>query len=404
MDYVKLFNTHVEKSFARLSEKDYHLESIFKDLSYDWPGDWEGRALLAFCNLYNIMGKKTFALENFLDYYGDRLNKDGFLGCEFNPHAIDEQQLSGHGWLLCGLLTYYQLFNDDRALNYAKQVVYNLYLKLCGKFSSYPINRENVDEGGVSGNLLGTVGDWKISTDVGCAFISLDGLSYYYSITKDEKVKDLLVEMIDVFMNIDKVALSVQTHATLTASRGILSFYKNGGGEKYLNFAIDLLDLYCSKGMTYTYENFNWFNKFDTWTEPCAVVDSLILATELFNITKKTCYKQLARRIWFNGLSYCHRANGGAGPNSCVYNDNNILQISMYEAPFCCNMRYASALVYVKNNFDLFNYNEETVSVDELGRHFVGDILMVKDASNNTILLTDLAFSDDNEEKYKVVY
>ena len=40
--------------------------------------------------------------------------------------------------------------------------------------------------------------------------------------------------------------------------------------------------------MTATYENYNWFGNGhkETWTEPCAVVDSLILALELYRLTK----------------------------------------------------------------------------------------------------------------------
>ena len=64
----------------------------------------------------------------------------------------------------------------------------------------------------------------------------------------------------------------------------------------------------------------------ETWTEPCAVVDSLILALELYRITKEDRYRVLARRIWFNGLQFCQRPNGGVGPNTCVDKNNPYLQ------------------------------------------------------------------------------
>ena len=53
---------HIEKSFRRLSSEDYSAEHIWKGIDYDWPADWEGRALLAFVNLYEITGEKIACL------------------------------------------------------------------------------------------------------------------------------------------------------------------------------------------------------------------------------------------------------------------------------------------------------------------------------------------------------
>ena len=404
IDFDVLFNNHINLSFKRLTERDYQIDNLFQSSSYDWQGDWEGRALLAFCNLYLLTGKQTPALSKFFEYYKKHANSDGFLGDLFNQNEINEQQLSGHSWLLCGLCSYYKIFNDKIALNCATDVVYNLFIHLKDYISSYPIIRTNINKGGVSGNIEGVVDRWKISSDVGCAFISIDGLSEYYSITLDKNVKNLLDLMIDKFLSIDKLSLKVQTHATLSATRGILRLYQSTLDYKYLDIVKRLFDLYLINGLTYTFENFNWFNRFDTWTEPCAVTDSLIISTTLYNITKQDEYLSLARKIWFNGLNFCHRFNGGAGPDSCVYKDNNILKISMFEAPFCCNMRFVSALTCIRENYSLFNYNSDIISVDDLGRHFVGDILTVKDSDGNISLITDLAFSENDKKEYKVIY
>ena len=39
---------NIDLNFIRLHGEDYSLENLFRPDSYDWPGDWEGRALLAF--------------------------------------------------------------------------------------------------------------------------------------------------------------------------------------------------------------------------------------------------------------------------------------------------------------------------------------------------------------------
>ena len=54
----------------------------------------------------------------------------------------------------------------------------------------------------------------------------LDGLSREYSILHISELKGLLEEMIQEFSNIDFVGISMQTHATLSAVRGILCFYE----------------------------------------------------------------------------------------------------------------------------------------------------------------------------------
>ena len=49
--------------------------------------------------------------------------------------------------------------------------------------------------GGVSGHTTtGSYEGWRLSTDVGCAFMSIDGLSHVYKITRDARVEALLDE------------------------------------------------------------------------------------------------------------------------------------------------------------------------------------------------------------------
>ena len=50
----------IELNFTRLSEGDYYqIENVFAPAEYDWPGDKEGRALLAFVSLYKATGKRS---------------------------------------------------------------------------------------------------------------------------------------------------------------------------------------------------------------------------------------------------------------------------------------------------------------------------------------------------------
>lgn len=395
---------HIEKSFSRLSASEYQIQNLFQPDTYDWPGDWEGRALLAFCNLYEMTGKKIPAMDAFIEQLPMHLNAEGFMGHIFMENAVDEQQLSGHGWLLCGLCEYYRLFQSDTVLAMAERMVKNLFLRALPHYDHYPVQRVSAEDGAVSGNVVGVQSGWKVSTDIGCAFICMDGLSRYYALTHDSDVYAFLEKTSALFMQIDKRAEKMQTHATLTAARGIFRFYKETGDTKYFDFSKELFTLYLTHGMTDTYENFNWFERKDTWTEPCAVTDSLILALWLYEETKDTYYHTLARRIWFNGLSFCHRIHGGAGPNTCVTSEQPYLSVSMFEAPFCCTMRYNEGLLAAQKNEALFCDADEAETIDEKGRHFIGDKMLVQKEDGEKVLLCDLALGENSPKKYLVMY
>lgn len=370
-------NTRIALNCRRLSEGDYyHIEQVFSPSDYEWYGDKEGRALLAFVSHYKINGVTIPCMAQMLEQLDDHLNPHGFFGPVFED-KIHEEQLSGHSWLLRGLCEHYEVFGDAFSKQAVLRIAENLYLPKMGRFSSYPIDRETSDEGGVSGSGIGTVGDWILSSDVGCAFMSIDGLSHAYAVTKDERIRQLVDEMIAVFLGIDKVRLKAQTHCTLTAARGMMRMYHQTGAVTYLNGAETVLDLYMNGGgVSATYQNLNWWGRADTWTEPCAIVDSLMLATELYKVTKKPAYRTFAARVYHNGLATAQRPNGGAGTDSVVLDGaEDTLYAKMYEAFFCCTMRLAEGLWYIHENQDLL-YAALEGTVTKHGRTYMnGDLL-----------------------------
>lgn len=82
---------------------------------------------------------------------------------------------------------------SEKSLGFARGIVENLYLPLIGLYEKYPLERNASDEGGVSGNSGETTDGWKLSTDIGCAYMCLDGLSAYCEITRDDRVKSRLI-------------------------------------------------------------------------------------------------------------------------------------------------------------------------------------------------------------------
>jgi hypothetical protein len=270
------------------------------------------------------------------------------------------------------------VFGDSFSYDAIRKITENLYLPILDRVAGYPITRQGKNEGDVSGSSISEGNGWILSSDTGCAFMSIDGLAHAYRVTKNSKIKALLDEMISVYLAIDKAKLKAQTHCTLTAARGMMMTYRETGDVKYLEGAESILKLYTDGGgMTETYQNLNWWGRPDSWTEPCAIVDSLILSLELYKVTGRKEYRTLASRIYHNGLSTSQRSNGGAGTDKIVTRGglDTLSVAKYYEAYFCCTMRLAEGLFYVKENAELL-YAELDGRVSlNCGIYSDGDIL-----------------------------
>lgn len=399
MDIDEL-NCRIRLSEKRLLEGYYQMPEVFQEYCASWPGDKEGRALLAFVCHYKMTGKINPCMDSLLEALPAYTNEHLYFDPPQNP-VINEQQLSGHSWFLRGLCEHYEQFGDELSLNALRSVTEHLYLPTAGRYGNYPVNRDPklLNEGGVSGHAATKLDGWELSTDVGCAFMSIDGLSHVYKITKDERIKALLDEMIAVYTSIDKMALRAQTHCTLTAARGMLRMYGVTGDARYLEQAKDIYELYTAGGgMDLTYQNLNWWGRPNTWTEPCAIVDSIMVAGELYAVTGEEQYRRMASRIYHNGLATAQRANGGAGTDSIVYlpyGDHPGVgeqYMTSYEAPFCCTMRLAEGLWYISAHTDMLWYETDEDEAGNLiptrdahGRYMSGDILLAEPALDPAI-------------------
>ncbi len=337
----------LERQIARLESDMYIPPQVFESQSIDtWPGDWEGRAMLSQTLTAMATGREPIALDAAMKELAQRLNGNGFLGRRLPHPEADEQQLSGHGWLLRALCAYYEYRGLDETLFLIEGVVMNLFLPLRETYREYPTDPALRTGGGAeSGHVFATSGKWHLSTDTGCAYIPLDGLSHAYCICSDSLLKqrlgEMLDEMIEKFLSLDPVGMKLQTHATLTATRGILRMYFERGNEEYLSAAKRIFDQYLAHGMTVNYENQNWFGR-PEWTEPCAVVDSFMVAAQLYVATGDGKYLPIINRILWGGMLRTQRANGGFGCDTCA--TDGMLGTHCYEAWWCCSMRGGEGL------------------------------------------------------------
>lgn len=205
-------------------------------------------------------GRESAYLRDMLRQFNSRLNERGYFGCMLNGE-LSEQQLSGHNWTLRALNEYALSGREEFVSGAAERIVENLYLPARGRYSHYCLDPAlRPLDGQASGHAADKAVDgWYLSTDIGCAYMSLDGLTQYYELTGDSRVGELIDEMFETFTKIDFVGAHMQTHASLTATRGILRYYNKTKRPELLVFAKRLLGLYTECAMTQNYCNYNWF-------------------------------------------------------------------------------------------------------------------------------------------------
>jgi hypothetical protein len=334
-------------NYDRLEMPDYQLPAAFRPMDYDWPGDAEGRLLMALILLAQATHREPKYLHALLAELPRHLNAKGYLGPSLPDGVFDEQQFSGHGWMLRALCELYLWRKDATVLTMIERMLRSLVLPARGYYKLYPSQPEQrVFHGGVIGHAgRHLAGHWYPSSDIGCAFIMLDGASQVYQLLPLPELADLLEEMIASYAAIDIRQLSFQTHSTLSALRGVLRYYGLKGRVQDLALVRRIYSLYRTEAMTENYANYNWFGR-PTWTEPCAVIDSFIVAHQLWQYTGETSYLEDAQRILYNGMAYGQRPNGGFGCDICAGAETPYLapKPDVFEAPWCCTMRGGEGL------------------------------------------------------------
>lgn len=341
-------SVRLQQNYNRLESSIYTPSTIFPTSKLhapaEWPGDIEGRLILGLVLEAQATHREPKYLAEIIRLLPSKVNAGGYFG-PIQKDTINEQQLSGNGWFLRGLCEYYRWKKDPKIKAYITDVIVNLALPTRSHHRIYPIdpNDRNRTVGAASGTTQATVGKWKLSSDIGCDFIFLDGVVQAYEIIPSVALQSLIEEMIHRFLQMDLKAMNAQTHASLTGLRSIVRYYTNSKQRYLLKEVRKRYDLYRSYAMTANYENFNWFGR-PEWTEPCAIVDSYMLAVQLWQLTGDPIYLEDAHQIYFNAIANTQRANGGFGLSNCTRPNFNSLQVEVDEATWCCTMRGAEGL------------------------------------------------------------
>ena len=345
---------HLTMSCARMECEHYRPAHIWSADKNGWAGDWEGRTILALVSLAKATGKEPAYLEEIMALIPEKLNARGYIG-RIEDGMFNEQQFAGNSWFLRGLIEYTLLTESNRFVPIIENMVRNLYLPALPYIEAYPLEKYEFLST-YSGSIVAEHKVWKLSNDIGCLFIAIDGLSHAYELLRWPELHELLQKMIIHYFKSDLIGQTMQTHATLSAMRGVLRMCRVQNDPTFLPQAEERFAVYTEYGMTENYENCTMFLN-PKWTEPCGVVDSFMCCVELFRLTKKPIYVELSHKILYNGLFRIHLPNGGFVLDSTAgFLPVDILETrttntnAPLEAYWCCTMRGADGMSYAALN------------------------------------------------------
>lgn len=171
--------------------------------------------------------------------------------------------------------------------------------------------------------------------------------------------------------------LSVEALVRLCRAIFNIAIYENSAEEQ--TRAEDILRLCLDAGLTLNYSAKNdYFNP--TYASATATAMIFSQCVRFYKLCGEQKYLSAARKIWYNGLQLCQRAEGFAGDDSVVINKSDRLCVTRYACPRASGY-YAEALAVYAKNKELFAEAGGDVFRDKSGRIFMGDKIFAREES-----------------------
>lgn len=291
--------------------------------------------------------------------------------------------------------------NDNRAILYAGRAVSAL-LKTADVSSSVAPARDAFPEwnGKTDKNAVRGIFPHEndvISVEINNKCFIADAFAEYCCIGDDENAKLAAEKIINEFYapfksggyNDENAAkffeklsanfADLTPEGLLRLTRGALNYALFTGDKNLKVFAAGALDYCLVKGLCLNYAVKNSFGG-AKFTSAAATSAIFSLCLKFYKITGDNKYSYFARRIWYNGLQFCQRIEGGAGEDSAVSGDNRVLQITRYLSDRDGGYIAEALAAYIKNK-QIFAEAGGEIIKDKSGRILMGDKIFVRDES-----------------------
>ena len=212
------------------------------------------------------------------------------------------------------------------------------------------------------------------------AFACMRGFVDYTCVFGDKKLTGLIGCGINAFSSRDIKGEDFSLLSAVRFLEGTLAYSVYSGDGGLTGFVASLAERCFACGLGLNYSAKKSFAQTEGQSDTSAAASLFSLYLKLYSISGETKFRDYARRLWFNGLQFCQREDGGAGEDFLVTKENLELKVATYE-DFTASCLYSEALCAYAANKKYFENFGDGITRDRLGRIFMGDKLFVRDQS-----------------------
>lgn len=329
---------------VRLTEKRLHhqpfdLDLIVQDVARkpellrrfeEYEGDVSGRTLGCLSYLSNLLNEHPQKLDDLFEEIVQYQNSDGYFGQDQKNIGWDYwgRQTFGHGRLLGGLVHYYLLTKNQRALESATKLA-DYFVRSIPSWTTTHTDNPWTDK--VKWVL------WHNPQSNRRHFVKthmtsiLESLMMVYDINPKADYLDAGKALVDLFPDFGHY----HSHSYMNSMTGMAMLYARTGDTELFKrlsrlYWQDIMTRSCTVdgGMR------EWFPD-DHRTEGCSITDWIRLNLAMWSITKEAIYLDTAENAWYNALNFHQTANGAFGHAVCSPTG---YEADYSEAWWCCTM------------------------------------------------------------------
>ena len=335
----------------RLMHQPFDLDLIVQDVARkpelkrrfeEYEGDVSGRILGCWSYMSRLFDERPEKLDRIFEAILQYQSEEGYFGIDQQSTGWDYwgRQTFGHGRLLGGLIQYYHLSRDERALEAATKLG-DYFIKIIPMWtethSKNPwtntnpwVRWENPEE------------DRQHFVKTHMTSI-LESLVMLYEINPKAEYLEAGKKIVELFPDFGHY----HSHSYMNTMAGMAMFYNLTEDHEVLS---KLYNLYWQNISVHSNQPDGgmreWFPD-DHRTEGCSVTDWIRLNLTMWHITRDAIYIDRAENAWYNALNFHQTANGAFGHAVCSPDG---YESTYSEAWWCCTMHglwaYAELINY----------------------------------------------------------
>ncbi|MBN1480863.1 glycoside hydrolase family 127 protein [candidate division KSB1 bacterium] len=323
----------------RVQHQPFDLDLLVQDVARkpdlqrrfeEYEGDVSGRTLGCWSYLARLLGEHPQKLDDLFEEIVQYQSSDGYFGQDQKKIDWDYwgRQTFGHGRLLGGLVQYYLLTQNQRALESAIKLGDYFVRSIPEWTITHAENPWTDHEKWVLWHDAQSNRRHFVKTHMTSI---LESLMMLHDINPKPEYLAAGTALVDLFPDFGHY----HSHSYMNSMTGMAMLYARTGDREVFK---RLTNLYWQDIMQHGYAidggMREWFPD-DHRTEGCSITDWIRLNVAMWSITQEAVYLDEAENAWYNGLNFHQTANGAFGHALCSPTG---YEAEYSEAWWCCTM------------------------------------------------------------------